>query len=691
MVLPVLSVLLVDGDVAEVERLREMLAATPFVLDVANNLSEALRALHSGRTFDAMIVDLTLPDSLGIETALALRSVNRTAALLVLTFQDDDQALQSLQLDIQDYLVKEELTGSLLTRSIRYAVQRKKDALAQQMAQRTCEELLLQLQSVLENIAEGVVIADAGGMILHMNREALSFYQCNYAEARRPLAELQQVFELYDLEGRPVPYEMWPMVRALRGERFKGQDVEVRRKDSGQTWFRSFSGTPVLGERGEVVLGVMTLRDITEKTHIERALRATQAQLQVVTETMPVGVALCSRDRRYVWVSPEYARWHGLSPEEIAGHDIREIVGDEAYEVLAPHLDQVLTGQPVVYEAGVQFRGIGYRWVSGRCMPVYDTAGVLDGWVAVVFDNTKHWETEEELQRSRQMLHETVSEREAELSATVTQLQAETEKRVRALEELQGKEQMLIQQSRMAAMGEMIGFIAHQWRQPLNILGLILQDFTVAYRSGTFSAELLEESTKRGLELIGHMSRTIEDFRSFFRTDKEKDRFLLKDALEQTLAMVKSSLGQHGIEIEVAVEDDPVAEGFANEFSQVLINILMNARDAFVARQTPKPRITVRVFAEGEKQVVALSDNAGGIAPEIIGSIFEPYFTTKKPDEGTGLGLYMAKTIIEKKMGGKLCVQNCGEGAEFRIELGPAGEGVCGGCRSGSPGDDEAG
>jgi signal transduction histidine kinase len=137
----------------------------------------------------------------------------------------------------------------------------------------------------------------------------------------------------------------------------------------------------------------------------------------------------------------------------------------------------------------------------------------------------------------------------------------------------------------------------------------------------------------------------------------------------QTLSIVEKSFVDQQIQIAFQAEGAPIAYGYPNEYSQVLLNILMNARDALVGHKVDDARIILSAFTEGKKTVVTISDNAGGIAEEIIDRLFEPYFTTKGPDKGTGIGLFMSKTIIEKNMGGSLTVRNTGTGAEFRIEV----------------------
>ena len=258
---------------------------------------------------------------------------------------------------------------------------------------------------------------------------------------------------------------------------------------------------------------------------------------------------------------------------------------------------------------------------------------------------------------------------ERQLSITIDQLRRETSERLRAMDELFEKDRLLTQQSRQAAMGEMIGNIAHQWRQPLNNLSLIVQQAQLYYELGQFNREFLDESVKKSMEIIQHMSRTIDDFRNYFKPEKEKVEFRVHEAVATTLSLMEGSFSQQQIGIEVDAQDDPFIYGYPNEFSQVLLNILINARDALAERGVDAPKVTIQLGTEDNRAVVTITDNAGGIPEEIIGKIFDPYFTTKGPQAGTGVGLFMSKSIIEKNMGGRLVARNTANGAEFRIEV----------------------
>ena len=249
-------------------------------------------------------------------------------------------------------------------------------------------------------------------------------------------------------------------------------------------------------------------------------------------------------------------------------------------------------------------------------------------------------------------------------------LREETVERLRATETLREKEQMLIQQSRQAAMGEMIGNIAHQWRQPLNTLGLFTQRLGFFYGQPIFNQEFLDTSVAKSMEIIQHMSKTIDDFRNFFKPDKAKGDFNVSDAIKNTLSLLEGNFQNPSIHIEIIENDHPVINGYQNEFTQVLLNILTNARDAIIEREINDARVIITICSEDDCAVVTIADNAGGIPEEIINKVFDPYFTTKGPQLGTGVGLFMSKTIIEKNMGGRLAVRNTATGAEFRIEVG---------------------
>jgi C4-dicarboxylate-specific signal transduction histidine kinase len=322
-----------------------------------------------------------------------------------------------------------------------------------------------------------------------------------------------------------------------------------------------------------------------------------------------------------------------------------------------------------------------YGWIVDTGAPHLTQDGDLLGYIGSCFDITEQKQAKEELQQANELLTQRVAERTVELSDTIESLKDEIDQRIRMGEalqeettqrlnvqvELREKELLLLQQSRLAAMGEMIGNIAHQWRQPLNMLGLLAQDLAMTYKKGEFSTEYLEGNVKKVLETIHHMSKTIDDFRNFFRPDKEKADFRIREVIEKTISLLEVSLNAQQIKTSVISACDPVVNGYPNEFAQVLLNVMVNARDALVTQQVTSPTIAIEMGTEDGRSVVTITDNAGGIPENIIDKIFDPYFTTKGPDKGTGVGLYMSKIIIEKNMNGSLTARNVEGGAQFRI------------------------
>jgi len=231
------------------------------------------------------------------------------------------------------------------------------------------------------------------------------------------------------------------------------------------------------------------------------------------------------------------------------------------------------------------------------------------------------------------------------------------------------KDFLLIAQNRLAAMGEMINNIAHQWRKPLNTLGLTIQQLLLSYDQGALDRGALEESIQKSMGLIKHMSQTIDDFKNYFKTDKEKVQFKVQEVVARALLLLKENCSSLEVQIQVIDNDGKSIYGYPNELLQALLNILINAIDALMEKAEPHPKITITIGNEMNRSVISIADNGGGISDEIIEQIFDPYFTTKKDGKGTGIGLYLSKTIIEKSMGGSLTAHNITGGAEFRIEL----------------------
>lgn len=272
-----------------------------------------------------------------------------------------------------------------------------------------------------------------------------------------------------------------------------------------------------------------------------------------------------------------------------------------------------------------------------------------------------------DLQRNHASLLLEINERK-DAEASLRQLNETLEQRVSAeVAANRDKDHLLIQQSRLAAMGEMVHNIAHQWRQPLNSLSLLISNILDDFKFKTLTQETLEQDVASARRLIERMSTTIDDFRDFFRPDRERSDFDVAESVHEAVFIVEASLKSSRIEIQVDVPEGITATGFPGQFGQAVLNLLVNAKEAIRDNKVANGLIRVALRQEGDNAVLSVEDNGGGIDPDILPRLFDPYFTTK--DQGTGIGLYMAKMIIERNMSGEIRATNIENGARFILSI----------------------
>ncbi|KJU84218.1 PAS/PAC sensor signal transduction histidine kinase [Candidatus Magnetobacterium bavaricum] len=292
--------------------------------------------------------------------------------------------------------------------------------------------------------------------------------------------------------------------------------------------------------------------------------------------------------------------------------------------------------------------------------------------IATLHNEISVWNEKLQVEVDRKTIQ--LSEKNLELS----NLNRKLDERVQtAIENIRRQEYMLIQQSKLATMGEMIGAISHQWRQPLNAIALTVQDIQEAYYYGELNEEYIKSFTDTTMKQVRFMSKTMDDFRNFFKPSKEKVQFDVKSNIEELLSMFGQLFKKSDVDISVICEPDTIllSDGYPNEFKQVILNILNNAKDAIISKRQTDDKmqglieINIGNNEAKNKIILSMQDNGGGIPLSIIDNIFAPYYTTKG-NTGTGIGLYMSKTIIETNMGGSLTVRNVDGGAEFMITLG---------------------
>lgn len=507
-----------------------------------------------------------------------------------------------------------------------------------------------------------VFLFDPQGRFLYANRRLLQLFCMELPDiVGKSFRELGYQQSQHDLHMAEIA-EVIGTKRPVRGE------IPFKAPVTGIFGIYEYVFSPVLGPDGEVELIAGTGRDVTERKRTELQLRQHAVRFERIAHAIPDVLYVNDIETlETTYVNGSVTQLLGYTPQEVAA------MGPELFALLHPDdkdiacfkfsaLQEFPDGEVVETEFRMRHKDGSYRWIRARDVAfTRDADGKLQQFLGIGRDITEQKEAETALRLSEEALRKAHDELELRVVERTAELQ-------RALEELHEKEHLLITQSRQAAMGEMIGNIAHQWRQPLNTLALVVQRLGLLQHGGECSREAVEETVSRSMQLIQHMSRTIDDFRNFFMPDKEKVTFKVRDAVSDALKLIEGTLASGGIKVRVEHEADPAVYGYPSEYAQVLLNILTNAKDAFDTRQTSSPQVVIAVGASGNRSLVTVRDNAGGIPEHVLPKVFDPHFTTKGP-RGTGIGLFMSKVIVEKNMNGRLAASNVADGALFSIEI----------------------
>ena len=327
----------------------------------------------------------------------------------------------------------------------------------------------------------------------------------------------------------------------------------------------------------------------------------------------------------------------------ISGYSRNELIGKPHNLIRHPDMlsssfknmwDTIQSGKTWEGEVKNLKKDGGYYWVIATISPDYDKNGNKKGYIAIRYDITNKKDFEDQHIK-------------------------------------------LLNSERMASIGEMIGNIAHQWRQPLSVISTAATGIQIQKEYDSLTDEKLNELCESINDNAQYLSKTIDDFRSFIKGDRTKSIFKLKDAIESFLNLVNGSIKSNNIKIILNLQDDIEVDGYENELGQCLINIFNNAKDILLEKEIKEKYIFISTSVQNNKAVIKIKDNAGGIPEDILPKIFEPYFTTKHKSQGTGLGLHMTYNLIVDGIKGTIEANNETytyenkeySGAEFVITL----------------------
>lgn len=380
--------------------------------------------------------------------------------------------------------------------------------------------------------------------------------------------------------------------------------------------------------------------------------------LRTITDNVPFLLWAKDRDGKYIFANKE------TSIRVFGTRDVTEPIGkDESY--VSPHYDakrlyshiasSCKDSDTIALEQQKQIVFEEQAIVDGKTAyleiikaPLVDTHGDIIGTVGVGRDIT--------MEKNHQ----------AELLALNTALKKQADDEVQK----RLKQEILVRQNhKMALMGEMMGAITHQWRQPLNALSMLIHEIVSAYTYREIDAATCEKFKEQSKQQIAFMSQTIDDFRDYFREDKTKSEFLVSEKVYAVVSLLQPQFAMNGITVSVDSSTGGRVYGYANEFMHAVLNIINNAKDAIMTSDTVNKTIDIHVYEKANMCVLTVHDHAGGIEQDILGRLFDPYVTTKGDSCGTGIGLYLCKTIIVEHMGGELTAQNENDGALFQVSL----------------------
>ncbi|MFO8068142.1 MAG: PAS domain-containing sensor histidine kinase [Bacteroidales bacterium] len=371
-------------------------------------------------------------------------------------------------------------------------------------------------------------------------------------------------------------------------------------------------------------------------------------KLSLVAQHTDNAVIILDVNGDFEWVNEGFEKLFGIKLNQIPGNkrNIKQLSSSENIEEVLENCKKYR--KSISYES-VQTHANGHLvTLNSTITPIFDNNGEIKNYVIIDSDISLIKHTQNKLEELNKNLEKRI---EDELAKN------------------REKDALLMQQSRQAAMGEMISNIAHQWRQPLNAIGIIVQNFSEAYQYGDINQKYLDLKIAKIMSIISYMSETIDDFRNFFKPEKKAQKFFVKDAVEKAINFVEANFKGLNIDVKFVCKGNPVAFGYPNEYMQVVINILNNARDVLVDKKNEEPFVKIELSSNNGGSILKIFNNGKKIDDNVKEKIFDPYFSTKDISRGTGLGLYMGKNIIENSMSGNLYFENKPDGVEFIIDL----------------------
>ncbi len=638
-----LRVLLVEENRGDVFLLREMINGEPnthfLVTAEARDLAGAIRCIMAGET-DVVVLDLALPDSHGVDTFTAAHAAAPDLPIIVLSAEEDEElALQTVQLGAQEYLVKGRIVPHLLHRALRYAVER-----AHAEAQLAHERDLL--NTLLENIPDRIYFKDRQSRFIRINhaltellglkkpedvygKTDADFYGKEHAEAaREDEIRLMQTGE--------------PMLGKVEFETLIG---------GGKSWSLT-TKLPLRDRRGRIVGTCGISREISALKEMEDQLATERHLLRALIDNLPDLIYLKDAQGRYLLDNQAHLRFLGASEfSEINGRTPYDFFPDDAARILHEQdMTAIRSGQAMLNHEQVVADVTGREhWMLSSKIPWLDETGRAVGLVSISRDISQQKRAEAKLKQA----NEDLKARRADLMAAISDLQE-------AHQDLRSVQLQLVDAEKMKSIGRLAAGVAHEVKNPLAVLSLGLE-YLSSLPSADETAPLIFKEMSDALQRADGVIRGLLDFSAPKQIDVRRAN--LNVVVNQALRLVRGEM-KAGCQIHRELQDDlPLLALDTDKISQVLVNLFTNALHAMEGVGTLTVRTCAKqltgvganmgdprseLFRVGETMVVCeIEDTGPGIPEDKVGKVFEPFFTTKPTGQGSGLGLSVVKTIID--------------------------------------------
>jgi len=491
--------------------------------------------------------------------------------------------------------------------------------------QRALQTSEKQYRRLFESAKDGILILDAEtGVIVDANPFILRLLSYSYPEMVG--MKLWEIGLFADIAESKVSFKELQTKKYIRYE-----DLPLKTKEGRQIEVEFVSNLYDVDQKKVIQCNI---RDITERLRSEQRLHESEGNFSSITSAAQDAIVMMDNEGKISY-------WNQAA-EILFGYSEQEVIGEDLHTLLAP--EQFLEAHRIGFE---HFKKTGEGEAIGKTLEL--SALKKDG-------------TEFSIELSLSAIM-----KEGKWNAIG--IIRDISKRKKMEEELRVKDKIMMIQSRQAAMGDMIAMIAHQWRQPLSIMSMEANNLKLSLAlEEEITTELLEKHIESISEQVEQLSQTIDDFRNFFKPNQAKEIVTVSDILEKTMRIIRKSMEDNNIAVLIENRSETKLETYPNQLLQVFINIINNAKDILKSKSISDAKVLITINDVEESVITSICDNGGGIPKNVMDRIGEPYFTTKKT-EGTGLGLYMSKSIITEHLNGKFTWANRDGGVCFTIIL----------------------